>query len=153
MQAQRMMRTEKPRPASTPCLCNALRQASRAVSRLYDDDLREVGLRTTQYALLRIICEAGELRQADLSGLMALEETTLSRNLRAVVKSGWVAIQAGNDRRERRVAITPVGVAKLKDARPAWIKAQKRMKSLLKDELWHKLLAVLPDVARVAITA
>jgi DNA-binding MarR family transcriptional regulator len=147
------MRTGKPHPASTPCLCNALRQAARAVSRLYDDELRAVGLRTTQYTLLRIICEVGELRQSDLSGLMALEETTLSRNLRAVVKSGWVTIHAGNDRREKLVTITPAGVAKLKDARPAWTKAQKQMKSLLKDELWHKLLAVLPNVARMAVTA
>jgi DNA-binding MarR family transcriptional regulator len=147
------MRTSKPHPASTPCLCNALRQASRTVSRLYDDELREVGLRTTQYTLLRVICEAGDLRQADLSGLMALEETTLSRNLRAVVKCGWVTLQAGDDRREKRVSITPAGIAKLKDARPAWTKAQKRMKSLLKDELWHKLLVVLPKVARMAVTA
>ena len=36
------------------CLCGALRQASRAVSRLYDEELRGVGLRTTQYSLLRV---------------------------------------------------------------------------------------------------
>jgi hypothetical protein len=46
------MRPERHKLASTPCLCNSLRQASRAVSRLYDDELRGVGLRTTQYSLL-----------------------------------------------------------------------------------------------------
>src|SRR5262249_51075380 len=41
------MSVEKPQPVPTPCFCNALRQASRAVSRLYDEELRGVGLRTT----------------------------------------------------------------------------------------------------------
>src|SRR5262245_48582919 len=36
------MKSERPKPASTPCLCNALRQATRAVSRLYDDELRGI---------------------------------------------------------------------------------------------------------------
>jgi hypothetical protein len=47
------MSNERHKPAAAPCLCNALRQATRAVSRLYDEELRGVGLRTTQYSLLR----------------------------------------------------------------------------------------------------
>ena len=43
------MSSERHNPASTPCLCNALRQATRAVSRLYDEELRGVGLRTAQW--------------------------------------------------------------------------------------------------------
>src|SRR5262245_43910730 len=40
------MSSERHKPSATPCLCNALRQAGRAVSRLYDEELRGVGLRT-----------------------------------------------------------------------------------------------------------
>jgi DNA-binding MarR family transcriptional regulator len=140
-------------PANTPCFCNALRQASRAVSRLYDDELRTVGLRTTQYTLLRVISQAGEVRQGDLSGLTVLEETTLTRNLRALVHRRWVAISAGTDRREKLVAITGEGIAKLKEARPAWARAQRRMRSLVGGGLWQNLLTVLPDVARSAVEA
>jgi hypothetical protein len=46
------MSSAPPGPATTPCLGDALHQATGAVSRLYDEELREVGLRTTQYALL-----------------------------------------------------------------------------------------------------
>ena len=76
------MSTEHRKPAPTPCLCNALRQASRAVSRLYDDELRGVGLRVTQHALLRCLSRTGEVRQRDLGSLTSLDETTLTRNLR-----------------------------------------------------------------------
>jgi DNA-binding MarR family transcriptional regulator len=66
----------------SPCLCNALRQASRAVSRLYDEELRGVGLRTTQYSLLRYLKHVGAVRQRDLGALISLDETTLTRDLR-----------------------------------------------------------------------
>src|SRR5713101_3173377 len=92
-------------PASTPCLCNALRRASRTVSRLYDEELRGVGLRTTQYSLLSLLGRVGEVRQRELSGLTLLDETTLTRALRPLVESGWVAVRTGADRREKLVAI------------------------------------------------
>src|SRR5438874_8726599 len=99
------------KPAASPCLCNALRQASRAVSRLYDEELRGVGLRTTQYSLLRTLARAGQVRQGDLSGLTSLDETTLTRNLRPLVAAGWVAVRSGEDRREKLVTITAAGTA------------------------------------------
>ena len=103
------MSTEHHKPAVTPCLCNALRQASRAVSRLYDEELRGVGLRTTQYSLLRHLSRSGEVRQRDLSGLTSLDETTLTRNLRPLKKRGWVAVRGGEDRREKWFTITESG--------------------------------------------
>jgi DNA-binding MarR family transcriptional regulator len=143
------MSTEPHRPAS-PCLCNALRQASRAVSRLYDEELRGAGLRTTQYALLRVLARAGPVRQGDLGGLAHLDETTLTRNLRPLAAAGWVSSRSGQDRREKLVSITAAGTAKLAEARPAWQRAQARMQALLPQETWQGLLAILPEVTRLA---
>jgi len=82
--------TEGYQLAPALCFCNALRQASRAVSRLYDEELRGVGLRSTQYSLLRQLSRSGEVRQRDLGGLASLDETTLTRNLRPLMKrGGW----------------------------------------------------------------
>src|ERR1700722_10475459 len=103
------MRSERHKPASTPCLCNALRQASRAVSRLYDEELRDVGLRTTQYSLLRVLARAGQVRQGDLSELTSLDETTLTPILSRPVKAGGIAVRRGDDRREKLVTITAAG--------------------------------------------
>jgi DNA-binding MarR family transcriptional regulator len=144
------MELETPSPAHTPCLCNALRQASRAVSRLYDDELRTAGLRTTQFALLSLLSRSGEVRQGDLGELILLEETSIARNLRPLLNRGWVAIRPGADRREKWVAITAGGIAKLDEARPAWTRAQERMKSLLPAIVLRDLLAVLPHVAQTA---
>src|SRR5262245_63062141 len=144
------MRAQVHKPVASPCLCNALRQASRAVSRLYDDELRGVGLRTTQYSLLRYLKHFGEVRQRDLGAATSLDETTLTRNLRPLIDAGWVAIDAGEDRREKLVSLTAAGTAKLREAHPAWERAQERMRSRLSKPAWLNLLAVLPDLARLA---
>jgi DNA-binding MarR family transcriptional regulator len=135
---------------ASSCLCNALRQASRAVSRLYDEELRSVGLRTTQYSLLRYLKYFGEVRQRDLGAATSLDETTLTRNLRPLLDAGWVAVDAGEDRRERFVRLTGAGVEKLREARPAWERAQERMRSRLSKETWTGLLGLLPELARLA---
>jgi DNA-binding MarR family transcriptional regulator len=119
------------------------------VSRLYDEELRGVGLRTTQYSLLRLLDRAGEVRQRDLGALMLLDETTLTRNLRPLVKADWVAVRKGEDRREKFVSITDQGRAKVEEAFQVWERAQKQLRSLLPREVWQNLLTVLPDVARL----
>jgi len=131
-------------------MCNSLRQASRAVSRLYDEELRGVGMRTTQYSLLCHLSRAGALRQRDLGDLTSLDETTLTRNLRPLIDSGWVAISTGEDRREKLVRLTKAGAAKLRKSHSAWERAQKRMRSRLPDGVWPELLATLPELARLA---
>jgi len=146
------MSAEHHKLASTPCLCNVLRQASRAVSRLYDEELRGVGLRTTQYSLLRHLSRAGEVRQRDLGGLTSLDETTLTRNLRPLMEAGWVAASTGEDRREKLVRLTEAGAAKLRQARPAWERAQERMRSRLPTGTWSGLLELLPELTRLADT-
>jgi DNA-binding MarR family transcriptional regulator len=146
------MSSERHKPAATPCLCNALRQATRAVSRLYDEELRGVGLLTTQFSLLRRLRTAGEVRQRDLGGLTSLDETTLTRNLRPLIHAGWVAIRPGEDRREKLVRLTEAGAAKLHEARPAWERAQERMRSRLPMQTWSSLLDLLPELTRLADT-
>ena len=141
---------EKRRLPVTPCLCAALRQASRAVTRIYDAGLRATGLRVTQFALLSLLSRSGEVRQGDLGEMASLDETTLTRSLRPLKKSGWVTIRAGADRREKLVAITEAGKEKVEQARPAWSRAQERLRRALPDRTWDSLFAALPDVTKAA---
>jgi DNA-binding MarR family transcriptional regulator len=122
------------------------------VSRLYDEELREGGLRTTQYALMAWLRFAGEVRQRDLRKLTSLNETTLTRNLRPLIDAGWVAIRPGEDRREKLVRLTEAGAAKLREARPGWERAQKQMQSRLPKGTWASLMEILPELTRLADT-
>jgi DNA-binding MarR family transcriptional regulator len=143
------MSTKHQKSIPATCLCGALRQASRTVSRLYDEELRGVGLRTTQYSLLRILARSHDVRQGELGALAHLEETTVTRNLRPLLAAGWVSIESGDDRREKRIRITGAGTAKLAEALPAWERAQARMQAMLPERVWQDLLTILPEVAKL----
>jgi DNA-binding PadR family transcriptional regulator len=69
------------------------------------------------------------------------------------VAAGWVAVQSGDDRREKLVTITEAGTANLTEARPAWQRAQTRMQALLPVGAWQGLMAILPEVARLTAGA
>ncbi len=92
----------------------------------------------------------GEVRQGDLGEMASLEETTLTRNLRPLQKSGWVTIRPGADRREKLVAITEAGRTKVEQARPAWSRAQERMRKNLPGGTWDSVFAALPAVTKAA---
>ena len=120
------------------------------MSRLYDDELRRSGLRTTQYSLLSRLSRVGDVRQRDLGRMVSLDETTLTRNLGRLIDAGWVDTTVGKDEREKLVRLTKDGRAKLRQARPAWERAQDRIRCRLSNGDFSALLAALPDLTRIA---
>jgi DNA-binding MarR family transcriptional regulator len=141
------MKAKRHKPAASHCLCGALRQASRAVSRPYDDELRGVGLRTTQYSLLQLLRRSGEVRKRHLAELTSHDETSLTRSLRPLVDARWVAVRTGDDRREKWVTITAGGAAKLEEARPAWERARSQMQAFLPEEARQRPMGLLQEIA------
>lgn len=133
-----------------PCLCGALRRASRAVTRLYDEHLAACGLRTTQYSLLRVLAEAGPLKQHQLAGVILADSTTLSRTLAPLRARGWLTEAEGEDRREKLWSITPAGRRKLDAATPAWAAAQDEMGRRLGGVRWDDLMRSLTLVGTLA---
>ena len=67
--------------------------------------------------------------QVELVKRVAMDQTTLSRNLAVRVSHKWVASKA--EGRERCYRITKAGQAILTRAKPRWKKAQDRMQQAL----------------------
>ena len=101
-----------------------LRQADRVVSRYYDSLLATAGLKTSQYSLLGHIAAMQPVRPADLARQMALEPSTLTRNLQPLLAQGWVTVGPGVDGRSRVVLLTDAGRTKRSEGQRAWKKAQ-----------------------------
>ncbi|MGZ5200462.1 MAG: MarR family winged helix-turn-helix transcriptional regulator [Telluria sp.] len=112
-----------PPPSPLGCSCFRMRRLARAMSRLYDQHLAPVGLKTTQYSVLANAARAA-LPVAELAERLGTERTTLTRNLKPLCEAGWVVLVPGQDSRQRIVTITDAGRAKLKEAWPAWRAAQ-----------------------------
>ncbi len=136
-----------------PCACANLRRATRAVTQLYDEELRQIGLRTTQFTLLRNIARKGSIRQGELGDLLALDSTTLSRTLKPLASKGWIRAVPGTDRRERHWELTPAGRRQLERAAPLWERAQARLRARLGDPHWEGLQAALSRATWAALRA
>jgi DNA-binding MarR family transcriptional regulator len=111
--------------ACRDCLCTAIRRASRAITHHYDETLRDTGLRNTQFTLLATLVQTGPMAMTPLAAFLSLERTTLTRNLKSLLRDGLVELRAAKDGRVRKIAITAKGEAKARGAFPLWKKAQK----------------------------
>lgn len=107
------------------CNCAALRQASRFVSRFYDEALAPAGLGINQYSILARLrrCEFSTIQ--DLARMLVMDRSTLGHLLRPLEQRGLVRLsQKAEDGRCRQVCLTPQGEARLEAARPLWQAAQ-----------------------------
>ena len=128
--------------ASDGCVSFLLRKTSRVVSRLYDEELKSAGLKSTQFSLLAVIYQLGPLLPKELADLISLDKSTLSRNLKVLENAGLLRFEVGDDARARPVLLTEKGRHKLEEALPLWKAAQDQLRNILGAET-NKLLQVL----------
>jgi DNA-binding MarR family transcriptional regulator len=110
--------------ACRQCVCTGARRRSRDLTRVFEKAMRGSGVRGTQFTLLATLVQTGPIPTTRLADLQGLERTTLTRNLSRLVRDGLVRIDEGEDRRVRKVSITPTGEEAARRAFPFWKKAQ-----------------------------
>jgi DNA-binding MarR family transcriptional regulator len=126
---------QQARQVVAACLGYRSRRLARAVTRLYNDRLRPLGLNLTEMNLLAAIAAQGSVQPAKLGRAMALEKSTLSRNSNRLVEQGWVEIRDHPDDRGVLLSLTARGNQLLLDALPAWQEAQERAQLLVAEAL------------------
>jgi DNA-binding MarR family transcriptional regulator len=103
------------------CLCLHLQRAARAIGRRFDEALKPVGLNQGQYSLLISLNRPDAPRLSDVAHLLALDRTTLTANLKPLVRRGLLSvIDDRDDKRIRRLALTQEGRNVLRRAVPIW---------------------------------
>jgi DNA-binding MarR family transcriptional regulator len=114
------------------CLCLHLQRAARAVARRFDAALRPLGLTSGQFSLLMSLNRPDPASIGSVSGLLAMDRTTLTANLKPLERRGLVTVAADNtDKRTRRLGLTPAGRALLCAAVPAWRRTHAEIDCLL----------------------
>lgn len=134
-------------PPLPNCVCAALRQVTRVVTKAYDDALRPSGLRAMQFNILMTIRGMGEPTVSDLVRYIGIDQTTLTRSLQTIERRGWVERIAVPDRRMRAFRITAKGLAALRKAEPLWAEVQARTIDRLGAEAWERIRSPLTDLA------
>lgn len=130
-----------------PCMCASLRRASRVLTQLYEDELRPLGLRGTQFTILQALSLAREVSQGTLGQILAIDSTTLTRTLRIMQRHGWIAERRGDDRRERLLRLSKEGQNQFRRALPYWESAQRKLAEQLGDSASGTLFDLTNNIA------
>lgn len=145
------------RTIADQCLCFRARRTARLITRMYDDALRPLGLQPTQLTLMSAIAllcqrQGGPVSLGLIADTIALDVTTLSRNMRALEKAGHVRVAPdGEDGRVRLASLTPAGEKALARAEPLWAEAHARIVSALGDAESEQLRLALDTTAQVVM--
>ena len=132
------------------CACSNVRKAARAVTQLFDEVMQPTGLRSTQFTLLVAIALLGEATVTKLSEALAMDRTTLARNLKPLESQGLLTIESGADRRRHLVKLTESGIQALAAALPYWEQAQHEVVTRLGQDQWQALQSSLKATMTLA---
>ncbi len=114
------------------CLCLHLQRAARKVARHFDDALRPLDLTNGQFSLLMSLNRPEPPSIGAVAELLAMDRTTLTAMLKPLERRDLVKVRVDKqDKRSRRLSLTPAGRKLLVRAFPIWQEAHKAAERLL----------------------
>lgn len=103
------------------CACAALRRAARLITQRYENAIAPSGIKATQLPILVALGAHGPVPLTPLAEVLALERTTLTRNLRVLQEEGLATVRPDeSDARVRLAEITDEGAQALSQALAMW---------------------------------
>ena len=135
-------------PKPEDCNCLAVRQAARHVTQFYDQYLAASGLRTTQFSILAKLKRIGPLTINALAANLAMDRTTLGRNILPLQRAGLITVVKGTtDRRSKELRLTEAGAERLRAAVKGWVQAQAQFEAAFGAKRASDLRALLHAVS------
>jgi DNA-binding MarR family transcriptional regulator len=113
------------------CNCNAMRKASRQITRFYDAQLAPTGLRITQFLTLAALNEVGSAAINALAERLDIERTAMGKMVGFLERDALIRLRPSpTDGRSRLIELTEKGRRLHKEAAPLWRDAQRQFAQL-----------------------
>ncbi|CCE05401.1 Transcriptional regulator, MarR family [Bradyrhizobium sp. STM 3843] len=113
------------------CNCNAVRKASRQITRFYDAHLEPTGLRITQFLILAALAEVGSAAINPLAERLDVERTAMGKMVGLLERDGVIRLRPSpTDGRSRLIELTEKGRRLHAEASPLWREAQRQFEQL-----------------------
>ncbi len=125
------------------CLLLNTVMAARALTRRYDERLRPFGVSLIQFTVLMTVRAQEGDTVSDMAGRIAMDRTTLLRNLDLLVRKGLVKARPAKKGNGREFRLSAQGASLLEKLVPEWKKAQQEIRLLLGERNDQELLEVL----------
>jgi DNA-binding MarR family transcriptional regulator len=141
---------EEQLPTMSRCNASAAKKAARRLSLMYDTVLAPVGLKSSQYGILSELHSRGASLPTvrELAEALVMDRSTLGQNLRPLERDELITLLTDpQDRRNRLIALTRLGIAKFNEAAKYWKIAQDRFEATFGKQEAADLRSVLFAIA------
>ncbi len=125
------------------CLAHHVRRAARLFTRAFDQSLRPSGINYSQFNILVVIAAFEPVPTPQISTYMAMDRTTLSRNIKPLKHAGYVDTHVGAGRRPDIISLTISGQTVLNKAKALWKDTQHDLTHRIGPERAGQLLEIL----------
>lgn len=126
------------REIARDCLALRARSLERTLTRLYDRELRDVGVTGSQLGMLVAIALMNQPTAAALGQRLDLDKSTVSRNVARLTAAGLVDAQGG-------LRVTAQGAAAIRAGHVAWRRAQAQARARLDASQLSLLKSITPE--------
>ena len=122
------------------CAATNIRLAERRIARFLASKMRGTDLTLPQIGLMAHVAAAEDDTIGALADRLALDQSTLSRNLRSLERDRLVEITiVQRDQRRRAVWLTERGAQRLEAALPAWRRAHEALAAIVDPRQFQKI--------------
>ena len=136
--------------APLQCVCFNTRKAARAITQLYAERMRAFELTVPQFSLLIAVALHGDAGLAELAKGLATDRTTLTRNVKPLIKSGLIRQVPGANNRIRAHELTPQGAKTLREALPVWQEIQRDIMARIGADRFEVLRSFADDMVEMS---
>jgi DNA-binding MarR family transcriptional regulator len=137
------------RKMAEDCPALRVRQASRVLAKLYDDELAPFGLHSSQLPVLAAAALFGDsgTTMSKLAQAVLMDRTTLTRSIPPLERAGLLRVaRSPEDARTKVVVITRAGERMIESIFPVWERVLTRIKKSLGEHILIELHAQLDKV-------
>ncbi|MEH2555320.1 DNA-binding MarR family transcriptional regulator [Bradyrhizobium algeriense] len=137
------------RQMAEECPALRVRQASRVLAKLYDDELAPFGLHSSQLPVLAAAALFGDsgATMSRLAQAVLMDRTTLTRSILPLERAGLLRVaRSPEDARTKVVVITRAGERTIESIFPVWERVFTRIKETLGEDTLIELHSQLDEV-------
>jgi DNA-binding MarR family transcriptional regulator len=133
------------------CASFNIRRTARTITSLYDAAMQRAGLGSASFTILVGIAKSEPVSIGVLAKTLAIDPTTMTRNLGRMEKRGLLAVSARSLKRQRFVTLLPAGRKALERCMPFWRQVQEQVVNKIGSDCWKQFQADLERLSAVAV--
>ncbi|MDH5717949.1 MAG: MarR family winged helix-turn-helix transcriptional regulator [Spirochaetia bacterium] len=125
------------------CVNQNLKKISRTIELMYNRKLKIQDITNNQFSILCYIAYYDKITMGLLANKLFMDRTTLSKNLKPLLRKKYIIVTSTDDRRKKNLNLTNKGTVVINKSIHLWVRAQNEIyKKYGKKEI-HNLLKIL----------